>query len=447
MTYDLIILGAGPAGYVAAEHAGGMGKKTLLIEKEELGGTCLNWGCIPTKAFLNSAKLYEHALHAAAFGVTAKEVSFDYGVMRARTAKVQETLRGGIAGMMKKNKVDVVRGSAFVLDKTRVRVGETIHEGGNLLLCPGSRPALPPIPGLKDNPLVVDSSGMLAAENAVENLVVIGGGVIGIEFACFQTLLGRKAIVLEMLPQICGNVDREAAMTVQRKLEARGAVVHTGAKVEKIEGGTVFFSDKQGASQSVKADRILAAAGRVANLDGMGLENLNLNMDKRSIKVNERAETSVPGVYAAGDVTGRFQLAHFASRQATVAVNVMFGKADICRETAIPGVIYTDPEIATVGITEDQAKEKGIKARTIKMPLAASGRFLAETEGDRGFVKAVLGERSELLGMTVAGSYASEMIGAACVMIENEMRARDIAEVVFPHPTVAEIMKEVMTLA
>ncbi len=325
-------------------------------------------------------------------------------------------------------------------------VGDKEYEGANLLLCPGSRPAFPPIPGLKDNPAVVDSTGILNAAKAAESLVIIGGGVIGIEFACFYALIGKKVTVVEMLPQICGNLDKELAVTVQRKLESKGVTVHTGAKVEKIEGNAVKFVDKQGAAQSVSADLILAATGRVANLDGNGLDSLNLAMDKRHIAVNERAETSVPGVYAAGDATGRFQLAHFASRQGVVAVNNMFGRPDICRESAIPGVIYTDPEVATVGLTEDQAKEKGAKARTVKMPLGASGRFLAETEGERGFVKAVLGERGELLGMHVVGPYASEMIGAACVMIENEMRAKDIREVVFPHPTVAEIMKEVMFL-
>lgn len=442
--YDLIILGAGPAGYVAAEHAGAKGKKVLLIEKDKLGGVCLNRGCIPTKAFLNSAKLYDHALHAAAFGVTVSGAAFDYGVMKTRTGKVQDTLRNGIAGMMKRGKVEVVTGSGVVLNKNQIKVGDQVYEGANLLLCPGSRPAVPPIPDLKDNPAVTDSTGILSADKPAENLVIIGGGVIGIEFACFHTLIGKKVTVLEMLPQICGLTDREIAVTIDRKLEKQGAAIHTGAKVEKVEGNKVFFTDKQGAAQSVEADRILVSTGRAVNIEDMGLESLNINMDRRGIKVNERAETSLPGVYAAGDVTGRFQLAHFASRQALVAVNNMFGHPDICRENAIPAVIYTDPEAAAVGLTEDLAKEKGLKCRAVKMPLGASGRFLAETEGERGFVKAVLGERNELIGMHVVGPYAGEMIGAACVMIENEMRTSDIQEIVFPHPTVAEIMKEVM---
>ncbi len=441
---DLIIIGAGPAGYVAAEHAGALGKKVLLVEQDKLGGVCLNRGCVPTKAFLHSAKLYEHALHAEAFGVSARGVAFDYPAMHARTRKVQATLVGGIAAMMKKNKVEVVTGAASIIDKNTIKVGGETHQAANLLIATGSRPFMPPIPGLAGNPAVVDSTGLLGAEKLAESVVVIGGGVIGIEFACFFALLGKPVTVVEMLPQICGAVDNEIAVTVQRRLESQGAKIHTGAKVEKLEGGAVFFTDKTGAAQTARAETVLCATGRAANLSGFGLENLNLAMDKRHIIVNDRAETSVPGVYAAGDVTGRWQLAHFASRQALVAVGNMFGHPEICRECAIPAVIYTDPEVACVGLNEAEAKAKGVFGRSLKMPLGASGRFLAETEGLRGFMKAVLGARDELLGMQIVGPYASEMIGAACVMIENEMRAKDIREIVFPHPTVAEIMKEIM---
>ncbi len=444
--YDLIILGGGPAGYVAAEHAGRMGKKTVLVEKDRIGGTCLNSGCIPTKSYLHSAKTYDHALSSAVFGVQVQSASFDFDAMKTRTGAVQDTLRNGILGMMKKGKVEVVAGSGVVVDKNTVAVGDNEYKGANLLLCTGSRPAWPPIPGLSENPCVVDSTGMLERNAPADNLVVIGGGVIGLEFAFFHALLGKKVTVLEMLPQIAGAVDRDIAMTIQRKLESKGALVQTGAKVEKVDGNTVFYTDKQGQNLSVQADCILIAAGRVNNIENIGLEKITLDMDAKRIKVNDRGATNIPGVYAAGDITGIYQLAHFASRQATVAVRAMFGEKDICRTDAVPAVIYTDPEIATVGITEDAMKTRGIQGRVVKMPLGASGRWLAETNGERGFVKAVLGERNVLLGMHVVGPYASEMIGAACVMIENEMRAEDIREVIFPHPTVSEIMKEVMYL-
>ncbi|MDR3210343.1 MAG: dihydrolipoyl dehydrogenase [Planctomycetota bacterium] len=442
--YDLIVIGAGPAGYVGAEHAARMGKKVLLLERDRLGGTCLNCGCIPTKSFLNSAKLYAHARHSEAFGVRVKEVEFDYGVMQARTQKIQETLRNGIAGMMKRHKVEVLSGEAVCLDPNRVEVAGKVYQGSHLLIATGSRPIAPPIPGLADNPRVVDSTGILARPELAEHLLVIGGGVIGIEFASFYSLLGRKVTVIEMLPKICGALDSDLSSILQRKLESRGCAIHLNAKVEKLEGGKVHFTDASGKAVVLEADLVLSAAGRRANLEGFGLENLNLARTRAALTVNEQAQTSVHNVYAAGDLTGRVQLAHFASRQAIVAVHNMFGVKDICREEAIPGVIYGDPELAGVGLSEAQAKERGGKYRVVKMPLAASGRFLAETEGERGLVKAVLGERDEVIGLHVAGSYASEMIGAAALMIELELRASDVQEVVFPHPTVAEIMKEVM---
>ena len=443
--FDLIIIGAGPAGYVAAERAGELAKKVLLIEKDRLGGVCLNNGCIPTKSFLYSAKLYDHARHGEVFGVTAKEVGFDYSVVKTRTEKVQETLCNGIAGMMKKNKVEVITGDAVIRSKNSVVVNGTLYEGKNILVATGSRAFIPPIPGLTNNDKVIDNVGILALTEMPEHLVIIGGGVIGIEFASFYVMAGKKVTVIEMLPQICGNTDKEMSATIRRKLETQGVVIHTEAKVSKVEGGKVFFTDKQGVDNNIPADKILVATGRAANIENIGLEAAGVVVEKRFIKVNERAETNIPGIYAAGDVTGRWQLAHFASRQATVAVNNMFGRPDICREEAVPAVVYTDPEIASVGITEDQAKAKNISHKVLKMPLAASGRFLAESAGERAFVKAVLGvKNNELLGMQVIGPYASEMIGAACVMLETELRKTDIQEIIFPHPTVAEIMRDIM---
>ncbi|MDR2392446.1 MAG: dihydrolipoyl dehydrogenase, partial [Planctomycetota bacterium] len=423
-----------------------LGKSVLLAERDKLGGTCLNRGCVPTKSFLNAAKLYHHAVSSEVFGVTVQSAAFDYARMKARTEKVQETLRGAVAGMMRRRKVEILAGEAVILDRNRVQVGGKTYEGANLLVAAGSRPAMPPIPGLKDNPAVVDSTGILGLPRLAGSLAVIGGGVVGIEFACFYSLLGVKVSVVEMLPQICGNIDREISVTLQRKLESRGVAVHTGAAVKKMDGGEIFFADREGKPQTVKADLVLVAAGRTPNLEGYGLENLNLDADRSGVRVNGKAETSLPRVYAAGDVAGRMQLAHFAARQGAVAAENMFGGSAVCREIAVPAVVYTDPEIAVVGLTGEQAKERGLAARSLKMPLGASGRFLAETEGERGFVKAVLGERGVLLGMHVVGPYASEMIGAACVMIENEMRAGDIRELVFPHPTVGELMRDVMSM-
>ncbi len=442
--YDLVIIGSGPAGYVAAERAGEMGKKVLLVEKERnLGGVCLNSGCIPTKSMLFSAKLYHHALHAEAFGVTVSDAGFDYSVVKARAEGVQANLRKGIQGLMKKNKVEVVRGAARIIAPGTIAVEGREFAAANLLIATGSRAFMPPIDGLADNPRVVTNVGILAQDRMPDHLCIIGAGVIGTEFAALYTMAGRQVTMIEMLPQVCGNTDRELARMVQKKLEKQGAKIHLDAKVTSVTGGTVAFIDKKGQKQSVDAELILVATGRATNTEGLGLETIGVDFDRVGIKVNDRAMTNVPGVYAAGDVTGRWQLAHFASRQATVAVNNMFGRPDVCRENAVPAVIYTDPEVACVGMTEEQAKEQGIPVKAVKYPLGASGRFLAETNAERGVLKAVFcRERGTLLGMHIAGPYASEMIGAACAMIETELRAKDIREIIFPHPTVSELMRD-----
>jgi dihydrolipoamide dehydrogenase len=444
--YDVIIIGSGPAGYVAAERAGEMGKKALLIEREaNLGGVCLNCGCIPTKCMLSSAKIYAHALHTENYGVKIEGASFDYSVVKARTEGIQDKLRGGIRALMKMNKVDVVEGEAVIESANSVRVGDTVYEGKNILICTGSRAFVPPVPGLKDNGKVVTNVEILKQEKQVDHLVIIGAGVIGTEFANLYAMTGKKVTMIEMLPQICGATDKELAKTVQKKMEKSGVDIHLKSTVTKVDGGKVFFTDKKGEEQSVEGGLILVATGRAVNTEGLGLDKLGVDFDRRSIKVNEKAETNVPNVYAAGDVTGRWQLAHFASRQATVAINNMFGEKDICRETAVPAVVYTDPEIASVGITEDIAKERGIEVKTAKYQMANNGRYLAETDGERGICKVVVGkERNEILGIHMVGPHVSEMIAAAVTMIETELRVKDVKELILPHPTISEVMNSVM---
>jgi dihydrolipoamide dehydrogenase len=286
---------------------------------------------------------------------------------------------------------------------------------------------------------------MLKQKEQVDHLVVIGAGVIGTEFASVYAMTGKQVTVIEMLPQICGNTDKELAKTVQKKLSKKGVSFHLNATVTKVDEGTVTFNDKKGKEATVEGDLILVATGRSVNTEGLGLEAVGIDFDRKGIKVNEKAETNVPGVYAAGDVTGRWQLAHFASRQGTVAINNMFGREDICRETAIPAVVYTDPEIASIGLTEDLAKEQGIEVKTAKFPLNNNGRYLAESDGERAILKVVVGaEHGELLGVHMVGPHVSEMIATAAVMIEQEMCIEDIGEIVFPHPTVVETMHDVM---
>lgn len=442
--YDLIVIGSGPAGYEAIAQAGSLGKKALLVEKDQLGGTCLNHGCIPTKAFLHSAKLFDHARSSAAFGVTATDVRFDWAAMAAHTAKTQATLRAGIATLVKGAKADHVTGTAEILDPRTVRVADTTYQTENILVCTGSRPALPPIPGLAGNPAVIDSSALLARTEPPKSIIIIGGGVIGTEMAFFHALLGIPTTVIEMLPQLCTYADREIGMSLAKVLQTKGAAVHTGAQVTSVDGGTVHFKDKQGAQQSVQAEVVLCAVGRAPNMAGWGAQNIGIASDARHIEVDDHGRTSVPGVWAAGDVTGQFLLAHFAARQAVSAVNTMFGTPDPCRTNAVPSVIYTAPEAAAVGLTEAQAKEQGVFGRSAKVLMGASGRFLAETDGERGFFKAVLGKDGALLGLHIYGPYASEMIAAGCLLLERAIRPADLHGLILPHPTVGELIKKVI---
>ncbi|HMP76699.1 MAG TPA: dihydrolipoyl dehydrogenase [Kiritimatiellia bacterium] len=440
--HDLIIIGAGPGGYVAAERAGAKGLKVLLIENRKLGGVCLNEGCIPSKTLLNSAKIFHYATHGAAYGVHAKDVSFDWSAAQARKGNVMDTLRNGIAGLMKKFKVEVVTGTAQLAGGRAVKVGDTTYEGKNILIATGSSPAKPPIPGA-DLPGVVDSTGILNLEKLPKSLVVIGGGVIGCEFACCFGSLGIPVTVIEMLPEICPQVDAELARVLRSELAKKNITFHLGAKVLEITKDTVRFS-KDGKEESVARDVVLVSTGRTPNVMGLGLEAARVDFDKRGIKVDDRCATNQPGIYAIGDCTGRAWLAHTASRMGEVVVHNITGRPDVMRWNAIPGVVYTNPEVAVVGLTEAEAKAKGIPVKVAKRPMAASGRYLAEhTPDERGQAKVILhAETGVLLGAHVIGAACSEMIFGLAAMIETEVRAAEVEEIVFPHPTASEVMRD-----
>ena len=440
-TYDLIVVGGGPAGYVAAERAGEKGLSVLLAEKEHLGGVCLNCGCIPSKTLLNSAKVYHYATHGKAYGVTAEAVRFDLATVMARKAQVIETLRKGIAGLMARSKVDVVAGTATLESNRSVRVGDRTYSGRNILVATGSSPARPPIPGL-DRPCVYDSTRILGLDRLPESIVVIGGGVIGCEFACFFGSLGIPVTVVEMLPEICPAVDPEVAKILRQELAARNITFHLKARVEAIADGAVTFT-LDGKPQTAKASHVLVATGRTCNVAGLGLEACGVDFDRRGIRIDDRCATNVPGIWAAGDVTGRQWLAHSASRMGEVVVHNLLGRADRMRYNAIPGVVYTTPEVATAGLTEAQAREQGIPVKTAKMPMTASGRFLAEHDKGRGIAKVVVhAQTGALLGVHLIGGACSEMIYGAVAMIESEQRVREIEDLVFPHPTVSELIRD-----
>jgi dihydrolipoamide dehydrogenase len=444
--HDLIIIGAGPGGYVAAERAGARGLKVLLIENRKLGGVCLNEGCIPSKTLLHSAKVFHYAAHGAVYGVHAGNVAFDFQAAQARKARVVETLRNGIAGLMKKFKVEVVSGTATLAGKGRVAVDGKAFEAPNILIATGSSPARPPIPGV-DLPGVVDSTGLLALEKLPKSLVVIGGGVIGCEFACMFGSVGVPVTVIEMMPEICPQMDADLARILRAELGKKNIAFHTGAKVLEITKDAVRFS-LDGKEQTAPRDVVLVSTGRAPNVANLGLEDARIDFDRRGIRVNDRCATNVPGIWAIGDCTGRAWLAHAASRMGEVVVNNLTGRPDVMRWTAIPGVVYTNPEVATVGLTEAEAKTKGVPVKVAKLPMTVSGRYLAEHEGERGQTKVVLhAETGVLLGVHLIGGACSEMIFGAAAMIETEFRAKEIEEIVFPHPTAAEVVRDAVFAA
>jgi dihydrolipoamide dehydrogenase len=440
--YDLIVIGAGPAGYVAAERAGESKLKTLLIEREEhLGGVCLNWGCIPTKTWLACSKLFYQASHGAAFGVSAQNVALDFAKVQERKAKVQGQLRQGIKGLMRKFGVTVVQGTAKLLGPGKVAVGDTVYQAKNVLIASGSRPAKPPIPGL-DGPNVVDSSGILSLTALPKKLAVIGGGVIGVEFACFFAQTGVAVEVVELMPEIGGAIDPDCAKILRDELTAKGVAFRLGHKVQKVDAAGVHALDPAGQAVVVAADLVLCSVGRTPNTDNLGLEQAGVDLDRRLIRVDDQGRTNLPGVWAAGDCCSRIMLAHVASRQAEVVVNTIAGRKDRMRWKAVPGVVYSSPEIAGVGLTEAQAKAEGIPVTIAKWPLQANGRFIAENDG-KGLVKVLIHATDRrVLGVHIAGGAAGEMIAGAATAIEAELRIDELAEVIWPHPTVSEAQKD-----
>lgn len=446
---DLLIIGGGPAGYVAAERAGHAGLKVVLFEKSAIGGVCLNEGCIPTKTLLYSAKTYENALHGEKYGVFGDNITFDYGKMVSRKKKVVRKLVLGVESSLKSNKVEVVKGEAYIKSRSsegiEVICNDEKYIGKNLLICTGSESSIPPIPGLKEaGDVVVTNREILELTERPESLVVIGGGVIGMEFASLYNSLGTKVTVVEMLPEIIGGMDPELSAMLRQIYTKKGIKFNLNSKVTKVDGNKVIF-EKDGDTHTVEGDKILLSVGRRPITKGFGLENIGVELFRNGIKVDEKMRTNVPGVFAAGDVTGFSLLAHTASREGEVVINNLTGRSDIMRYNAIPGVVYTNPEVSGVGETEESAKAKGIAYKVVKLPMAYAGRFVAENEGGNGLCKVIVGEKyGEVIGVHILGNPSSEIIFGACMAIEQEMTLKEMQEVVFPHPTVSEIFKEVV---
>ncbi|MBP7175047.1 MAG: dihydrolipoyl dehydrogenase [Thermoclostridium sp.] len=451
MVYDLIVIGAGPGGYVGAERAGQAGLSTLLIEKRALGGVCLNEGCIPSKTLLNSAKIADYAKHGSKYGVLAENVKLDHTAVVNRKNKVVRILVAGVSMKMKKNGVTVVNDEAVITGRSnegfQVQAGETVYTGKRLMIATGSEPVMPAIPGMEEgyaDGFVLTNREILDLKTLPEKLVIIGGGVIGLEMASYFNSAGCKVTVVEMLDHVAGPTDREISSILYNNYKKAGVDFRLSAKVTQITSDSVFFDTAEGI-QSVPADKVLVSIGRKPKTEGLGLENIHVETERGRICTDENMQTNIPQVYAVGDVNGVSMLAHTAYREAEVAISSILEKKDKMCYHAIPSVIYTNPEVGSVGETEESAKEKGLEFDIVKLPLTYSGRYVAETSGGDGIIKVLTECRSgTILGIHIIGSYASEIIYGAAIMIETKMRAEDIRKIVFPHPTVGEVIREAM---
>ena len=445
MKYFLAIIGGGPAGYTAAEKASKAGKDVVLFEQNAVGGTCLNVGCVPTKSLLYGAKQYYNATHAAKYGVTAENVTFDFAAMQKRKTIVVRKLVAGIKQRLNNEHCTLVSGAAKVLSRTdelvTIQCGEETYEAENLLICTGSTNFVPPIPGIKDNPAIWDSTDALAAAELPASIIIVGGGVIGMEFATLYHELGVPVTVIEAMPTILPNLDQEVVSVLLEKYKKAGINILTNTKVEKIEGERLEAN-----GEWYEADKILVSVGRRANLQGLeALDDLELN--RGAIVIDEFCKTNLPNVFAAGDVTGKIMLAHVAARQAEVCIGRLLKQIPLQRiaYNAIPSVVYTNPEIASVGITEAQAAELNITPEVRKLPMTFSGRFMAENEGETGLCKVIIDSKTQMvLGVHMIGNPCSEFIAAASFAVRNGYTVPEFQQVVFPHPTVSEILHEII---
>ena len=455
MLYDTIIIGAGPGGYLAAERLGHAGKKVLLIEEKELGGTCLNRGCIPTKTLLNSAKRYVHAQEAGKFGVTVENVSFDWGAIQKWKEEVVSKLRGGIGSQIKRLGVETVAAKGKILAPPlgkgagKVEAGGQVHETKTIMVSTGSVPFIPPIPGTKDNPHSLDSTGILSVGAVPTRLAVIGGGVIGVELAGLFSSLGSRVAVIEMTTEIIPFMDRELAPLYRRAMKK--VDFHLGCRVERVEGGAVHYTAADGKQEVFEADSVLLAVGRRPVLEGWGAEDAGLDITPKGVAVDEFMRTNIPGIWAVGDVTGKSLLAHSAYRMADVASADILGYLDGSgpgtsgmRYQAVPWAVYGVTEAAGVGLTEQEAEAQGIAINKAMISMKASGRFVAEnTFAGPGAVKLIAGKADGIIrGIHALGAYSSEFIWGGAALIEQELRVADVKELIFPHPTVCEIIRE-----
>ena len=444
--FDAVVIGGGPGGYACAIRLAQNGLKAALVEADTLGGTCLNRGCIPTKTLLHSADVYYDATHGEAVGITAGNVTFDYGKIIERKAAVSKQLSSGIAFLEKSHGVKVIKARAVLKDRNTVELdnGETLT-CDHLIIATGSEPATLPIPGI-DLPGVVDSTGLLNMTTCPQHIIIVGGGVIGIEFATFFYRLGVQVTIVEMLDRVLGPLDKDVTNFVEAELKKNGVELVLGVKVESIEPGLKvhYASIKDGAKGTAEGDVVLMAGGRKPNTRGIGLKTIGVQMDRKGfVEIDGLCRTSVPGVYAIGDINGKMQLAHVATAQGTLVADHIAGKP--CKQlnyNRIPSCVYCNPETAMVGLTEEQARATGRDIGTGVFNLSGNGKALTMSE-NKGFVKFVFDKATEeILGFHVIGPRATDLAAEVAAVMECEGTVSEIGSTVHPHPTVSEAVME-----
>lgn len=445
MEFDIAIIGGGPAGYTAGERASENGLKTILFEKKEVGGVCLNEGCIPTKTLLYSAKLLDHIKASAKYGIIAdSNPGFDLSKIIGRKNKTVKKLVLGVKARLTGNGVTVIQGEAHISGQESgfilIHCGENLYKVKNVLLCTGSETVIPPIKGLA-NLDYWTSREALDIKELPQSLAIIGGGVIGMEFASFFTSMGVKVRVIEMLPEILGNMDKEASSMLRSEYSKKGIEFYLNTKVIEVVPDKIIV-EKEDKTSEIEAQKVLVSVGRKAVTNGLGLETLNIELYPRGVKVNEHMQTSHPNVYASGDITGFSMLAHTAYREAEVAIHHIIGVPDKMSYDTIPSVVYTNPEVASVGKTEEELIASTQTYRIHKIPMTYSGRYMAENEGGIGLCKLLTDDSDRIIGCHLVGNPASEIIVTAGIAIEQGYTIEEFEKTIFPHPTVGEVIHE-----
>ena len=465
-TYDLIVIGGGPGGYVAAIRAAQLGLKTAVVEREHLGGICLNWGCIPTKALLRSAEIYHYLQHPKDYGLTVEgKVGFDPAAVVNRSRGVSSQLTGGVAFLLKKNKVDVIWGEAFIPKPGEVTVskpkkppvqpqnpppkstlGEGTYKAKHIVVATGARPRV--LPGIEpDGKLIWTYFEAMVPPRFPKSLLVMGSGAIGIEFASFYRTMGTEVTVVEVLPQILPVEDAEIAALARKRFEKQGITILTATKVTKVEKGaddlTATLQDDKGNTRTLKAERLISAVGVVGNVEGIGLEQLGVTLERGLVKVDAFGRTSVAGLYAIGDVTGPPMLAHKAEHEGVICVETIAGHhTHAMDKSMIPGCTYCQPQVASVGITEDKAKQAGFELKVGRFPFIGNGKAIALGEPD-GLVKTIFcAKTGKLLGAHMVGAEVTELIQGYVVAMNMETTEEELMNTIFPHPTLSEMMHE-----